>query len=94
MCPPTGDGNACSFSAHLSWGTNPVPQMVDLADPNGRVLDRPAASHGRVVTNTYPNLRHPMITLPMIMTLSLVAFFGLIAAVAGTGRRSRGSHRA
>jgi hypothetical protein len=35
-----------------------------------------------------------MITLPLIMTLSLVGFFGLIVAIAGTGRRSRAAHRA
>jgi hypothetical protein len=35
-----------------------------------------------------------MITLPLILILSLVGFFGLIAAIAGTGRRSRGAHRA
>lgn len=68
--------------------------MVDLADPNGRVLGRPVASHGRVKTRTNPNLRRLMVTLPMVMTVSLVVFFALIAAVAGTGRRSRGSHRA
>ncbi len=35
-----------------------------------------------------------MITLPLIVTASLVAFFGVIAGIAGTGRRSRGAHRA
>lgn len=35
-----------------------------------------------------------MISLPLILVLSLVGFFGLIVAIAGTGRRSRGAHRA
>lgn len=35
-----------------------------------------------------------MISLPLILVLSLVGFFGLIAAIAGSGRRSRGAHRA
>ena len=35
-----------------------------------------------------------MISLPLILVLSLVGFFGLMAAIAGTGRRSRGAHRA
>jgi hypothetical protein len=35
-----------------------------------------------------------MITLPLIVTASVVGFFGLIAGIAGTGRRSRGAHRA
>ncbi|MBB5618344.1 hypothetical protein BJ959_001840 [Chryseoglobus frigidaquae] len=33
-------------------------------------------------------------TLPLILILSLVGFFGLMVAIAGTGRRSRGAHRA
>jgi hypothetical protein len=35
-----------------------------------------------------------MITLPLIMIVSLIAFFGLIVGIAGSGRRSRGAHRA
>lgn len=35
-----------------------------------------------------------MITLPLIVTASVIGFVGLIAGVAGTGRRSRGAHRA
>lgn len=35
-----------------------------------------------------------MITLPLIVTASVIGFFGLIAGVAGTGRRSCGAHRA
>lgn len=35
-----------------------------------------------------------MISLPLIMIVSLVGFFGLIVAIAGSGRRSRGAHRA
>ncbi|GAA1727501.1 hypothetical protein GCM10009766_03940 [Microcella frigidaquae] len=38
-------------------------------------------------------LELPM-TLPLILILSLVGFFGLMVAIAGTGRRSRGAHRA
>ena len=35
-----------------------------------------------------------MISLPLIMIASLVGFFGLIAGIAGTGRKTRGAHRA
>lgn len=35
-----------------------------------------------------------MISLPLLMIVTLVGFFGLIAGIAGTGRRARGAHRA
>jgi hypothetical protein len=35
-----------------------------------------------------------MISLPLILILTLVGFFGLMVAIAGSGRRSRGAHRA
>ncbi len=35
-----------------------------------------------------------MISLPLLMITSLAGFFALIAGIAGTGRRSRGAHRA
>jgi len=35
-----------------------------------------------------------MITLPLMMIVSLVGFFALIASITGTDRRSRGAHRA
>jgi hypothetical protein len=39
-------------------------------------------------------MRTLMITLPLLMIAALAGFFGLIAAVAGTGRKARGAHRA
>lgn len=33
-----------------------------------------------------------MITLPLLMIASLLGFFGLIAGIAGTGRKARGAH--
>ncbi len=35
-----------------------------------------------------------MISLPLVMIASLVAFFGLIVGIAGAGRKARGAHRA
>ena len=35
-----------------------------------------------------------MITLPLLMIAALLGFFGLIAGIAGTGRKTRGAHRA
>lgn len=35
-----------------------------------------------------------MISVPLVMIASLLGFFGLIAGVAGTGRKPRGAHRA
>ena len=35
-----------------------------------------------------------MITLPLLMISALVGFFALMAVIAGTGRKSRGAHRA
>jgi len=35
-----------------------------------------------------------MISLPLVLILSLIGFFALIAGVAGTGRKPRGAHRA
>ncbi len=35
-----------------------------------------------------------MISLPLILVMTLVGFFGLMVAIAGAGRRSRGAHRA
>ena len=39
-------------------------------------------------------LEYPMISLPLILILAFVGFVGLMVAIAGTGRRSRGAHRA
>jgi hypothetical protein len=35
-----------------------------------------------------------MISIPLVMIASLTGFFGLMAMIAGTGRKSRGAHRA
>ena len=35
-----------------------------------------------------------MTSLPLILVVSLVGFLGLMAAIAGSGRRSRGAHLA
>lgn len=68
----------------LVVGDEPSPPQGGLAGPE------PAGPPG----TQNPNARHPMITIPFIITASVVGFIGVIATVAGTGRRSRGAHRA
>lgn len=63
-------------------GTNRVPHSEDT----GPEPVRPLAARYR--------LEPPMISLPLILILSLVGFFGLMVLIAGPGRRSRGAHRA
>lgn len=66
----------------LVVGDEPSPPQCGHPDPN------------RVPRWPLETVRERLMSLPLILIVSLVGFFGLMVVIAGTGRRSRGAHRA